>query len=175
MTAQTLTLADFPERFASKAHVDAAGCWIWDARLNRNGYGSYMHPDSQKMVVAHRYSYEVAVGPIPPGLQLDHLCRVRNCVNPGHLEPVTQRENLLRGETITAKSAGATHCPAGHEYAGGNLYINPKGHRFCRECHRRRVAAARQANPEAMRAQSRAANARYQAKKRADYNPDWRP
>lgn len=162
-----MTLTELPARFTSKMEICAdSGCWLWVARMNRNGYGSYMHPESQRTVVAHRYAYEVVVGPIPEGLQLDHLCRVRNCVNPAHLEPVTQRENLLRGDTLTAKAASATHCPAGHEYAGANLYINPEGHRLCRECHRARVAAARQRDPEKMRAQARAADARYRARKR---------
>lgn len=167
MTTQTQSLAAWLPRFAAKVEVAKSGCWLWTARLNRNGYGMFMDPDSKRSRVAHRYAYEVARGPIPEGLQLDHLCRVRHCVNPDHLEAVTQRENLLRGETLTAKAAAATHCPANHPYAGDNLYINPKGERLCRACHRARVAAARAKNPEKMRAQARAADARYRARKRA--------
>ena len=139
----TTTLTEFLlARIASKIEVTET-CWLWTGSLNRNGYGRVRHPDTQRDVVAHRLVYEAARGPIPTGLQLDHLCRVRRCVNPAHLEPVTQRENLLRGETITAASAAATVCPAGHPYRGDNLYINPKGHRFCRTCHRERMAASR--------------------------------
>ncbi len=73
-------------------------CWVWVARLNRNGYGRLHHGGCERM--AHRLSYEVHVGPIPDGLLLDHLCRVRCCVNPAHLEPVTHRENTLRGKAL---------------------------------------------------------------------------
>ena len=87
---------------------------------------------------AHRYAYEELVGPIPEGLQLDHLCRNRSCVNPDHLEPVTCRENLRRGETLNAANLAKTHCPAGHPYAGENLSITAKGFRECIECGRTR-------------------------------------
>src|ERR1019366_4519713 len=70
------------------------GCWLWTGGLNRGGYGQFMTPPC---TVAHRVAYELFVGPIPEGLQLDHLCRVRSCVNPQHLEPVSQQENIRRG------------------------------------------------------------------------------
>ena len=82
------------------------------------------------MALAHRVAYELQVGPIPVGLQLDHLCRVRSCVNPAHLEPVTSAENTRRG-----LRAMKTHCPQGHPYAGENLLIRPTGQRRCRTCH----------------------------------------
>lgn len=182
MSVRAMRLADFPARFASKVEVDASGCWLWQAGLNRNGYGRYMLSGSNRDVVAHRYAYEVATGnPIPDGLVMDHLCRVRHCVNPEHVEPVTQRENLLRGQTRTARQVAATECPAGHPYAGDNLYVNPSGDRLCRECHRRRVAAARLVDPEKTRAEARERDARYRARKRAqradhpDYRAEWRP
>lgn len=90
------------------------------------------------VVGAHRVVYEELVGPIPDGLMLDHLCRVRHCVNPEHLEPVTNRENVLRGEGHSAKAARATHCLKGHPYAGENLRILSNGWRRCRACHRER-------------------------------------
>jgi hypothetical protein len=76
--------------------IPECGCWLWMGRLNRNGYGRLYHEGSEPM--AHRTSYERHVGPIPEGLVLDHLCRVRCCVNPYHLEPVTVQVNTLRGE-----------------------------------------------------------------------------
>jgi hypothetical protein len=166
---QTQTLTEFLlARIAAKIEVTDT-CWLWTGALNRNGYGRVHDPEERRDRAAHRVVYEAANGAkIPAGLQLDHLCRVRNCVNPAHLEPVTQRENLLRGDTITAAAAAAEKCPQGHAYEGDNLYISPKGHRFCRECHRAQVAASRQRNPEKMRAQARAADARYRARKRAE-------
>jgi len=87
---------------------------------------------------AHRVLYEWTVGPVPAGLELDHLCRVRRCVRPSHLEPVSRRENLLRGVTIPAAHVAKTHCPAGHPYVGANLELRPRGYRVCRTCHRER-------------------------------------
>jgi hypothetical protein len=76
------------------------------------------------------------MGAVPEGLELDHLCRVRGCVNPKHLEPVTHRENLMRGESWSAVNARKTHCPEGHPYDETNTYIDGKGRRRCRECAR---------------------------------------
>lgn len=86
---------------------------------------------------AHRVYYEARFGPIPAGLQLDHLCRNRGCVNPDHLEPVTCRENLMRGHTVAAANAKKTHCNAGHALAGDNLRVW-KGKRYCIVCQRER-------------------------------------
>ena len=98
------------------------------------GYGQFW--DGTRLVRAHRFAYEQIVGPIPDGLQLDHLCRVRSCVNPAHLEPVTCQVNLLRGTGASARNAIKTHCPQGHAYGDFNTYIRPEGWRRCRECHR---------------------------------------
>lgn len=93
--------------------VDAnAGCWIWPSAQSSNGYGLVW--DGAKMVRAHRFFYEHHIGPIPAGFQLDHLCRVRLCVNPKHLELVTPRQNVLRGIGICAENAKKTHCKYGH-------------------------------------------------------------
>jgi len=109
------------------------GCWLWTACKNRDGYGIFqMAGRPQK---AHRVSYEMHVGPIPEGLQLDHLCRNRGCVNPDHLEPVTTQENTRRGN-VGKNHADKTHCPQGHKYAGDNLYIDPRGKRQCKTCRR---------------------------------------
>lgn len=87
-------------------HVDLSDpdrCWIWKRKPNAKGYGQLRNPRTGRTTTAHRYAYELVVGPIPDGLTIDHLCRVRACVRPDHLEPVTNRENLLRG--IKAKAA----------------------------------------------------------------------
>lgn len=87
--------------------------------------------------MVHVATYEEWVGPVASGLTIDHLCRVRDCCNPEHLEPVTHRENLLRGDTVSARNVAKTHCPQGHPYSGENLilrhYPNRVG-RVCRAC-----------------------------------------
>lgn len=122
------------ERFLEKIDV-TPGCWLWTASKRPNGYGQFKVGDSP--VPAHRFSYEHYFGSIPEGLQLDHLCRVRSCVNPAHLEPVTQAENIRRGESPPARNARKTHCPQGHAYQGDNLIIDG-GYRRCRTCKRKR-------------------------------------
>lgn len=121
-------------RFDEKVELDPkTGCWEWQACRCSGGYGNFRHKG--RVVVAHRLAYETLVGPIPEGLDIDHLCRNRKCVNPHHLEPVTRRENILRGEGQGAKHARKTHCQHGHPLSGENLYINPaSGQRVCREC-----------------------------------------
>ncbi len=125
------------DRFMDGKFVyDESGCWLWIAHKNDHGYGiiktSGTH--NRKLLRAHRVAYEMFVGPIPEGLELDHLCRVRHCVNPDHLEPVTTRENLLRGETLTARWAKRTHCDEGHPFDEPNTRITPQGWRVCRIC-----------------------------------------
>jgi hypothetical protein len=109
-------------------------CWLWNGERNRRGYGRFNL--RRKHVAAHRHGYERAIGPIPEGLQIDHLCRNPSCVNPAHLEAVTCRENLLRGNTLQAKNAAKTHCFRGHEFTPENTYHPPSGGRVCRTCQR---------------------------------------
>lgn len=130
------------DRFWSKVNKDGplppiAGwtlgcCWLWTAGLDGHGYG---HFDNKG---AHRVAFYLTHGYWPPN-DLDHLCRVLACVNPAHVEPVTRRVNLLRGNTITARNAAVTHCPAGHEYTLENTRLQVRRGtvgRKCRICHR---------------------------------------
>lgn len=156
-----------PERLRRQiVHDSSTDCWLWMGSLNRNGYGRTTRTNSRTSVVAHRYVYELVIGPIPDGLQLDHLCRVRNCVNPEHVEPVTQRTNLLRGETITARSAAVTHCPSGHPYSGRNLRVSREGYRYCRECRRIQESLRRERLGDVYRERQRAYDAAYRARKK---------
>lgn len=113
--------------------IPHSGCLVFMGAL-RKGYGAIWN--GKRAQEAHIAAYERLVGPVPEGLQLDHLCHVRSCWNPSHLEPVTCRTNLLRGVGVSARAAKATHCPYGHAYSGDNLYIYPDGHRGCRACNR---------------------------------------
>lgn len=130
------------ERFLEKvAAPTEAGCTEWTAGTNGVGYGLLrLDPDNgSRRVYAHRWFYERQFGPIPEGAHLDHLCRNTLCVNPAHLEPVSQRTNVLRGISPCAENAAKTSCKRGHKLAGTNLYVNPNsGYRQCRECSRER-------------------------------------
>ena len=122
------------ERFWSKVLKAQDGHWYWTGRLSDQGYGIYGGFKPARR--AHRVSYEETVGPIPDGLEIDHLCRVRDCVNPAHLEPVTRAENARRGDGGKYWAA-KTHCPQKHEYTKDNT-INYRGRRFCLACKRKR-------------------------------------
>jgi hypothetical protein len=116
--------------------VDPGGCWIWTGRLGRDGYGYVDAYDRQH--TAHRYLYAQMIGPLPQELHLDHLCRVRCCVNPDHVEPVTPKENIRRGDGWAGRHARQTHCVHGHPLDGDNLFVRPDGERVCRTCSRNR-------------------------------------
>lgn len=107
-------------------------CWLWKGRIKKDGYGQF--DLGGKSIYAHRVAYELEVGDIPKGLNLDHLCRVRNCVNPNHLEAVTFRENVLRGIGICAHNARKTHCKQGHTFTIENTILRSWGGRECRTC-----------------------------------------
>lgn len=125
-----------PERFRSKFVQDPSGCWLWQAALSRRqGYACYYHDGQVRH--GHRVAYQLIVGAVPDGLVLDHLCRVRHCVNPSHLEPVTPGENVRRGVAGGWHNLRKTHCPHGHEYSQANTYVTPDGRRCCRTCKRR--------------------------------------
>lgn len=123
------------ERFWGFVNTDGPlGCWLWTGSQSDNGYGSFTD-DGRRTVSAHRFSFEMHVGPIPDDLVIDHLCRVHHCVNPDHLEAVTIRVNTLRGIGPTAINARKMHCVNGHEFTPENTYIAPgRGSRHCRTC-----------------------------------------
>lgn len=138
-------VGDDEARFWAK--VDRRGdneCWPW-LGAHTNGYAVFSWSGGQK---AHRFAYELLVGPIPEGLVIDHVrargCVRRDCTNPQHLEAVTNSENVKRGDGTHRTNARKTHCIHGHELTQENTYIDPSGGRNCRTCKRERDSARRQ-------------------------------
>ena len=135
--------ATLQERFeAQHEAIPFSGCWIWTGALNK-GYG--VIGLNNKVLQAHRVSYEFHHGSIPKGHVIDHLCKMPCCVNPNHLEAVTQGENVRRGlasasitERNKALGKARTHCPTGHEYSPENTYVTREGFRVCRACNNAR-------------------------------------
>lgn len=123
-------------RFHTKTTPGPDGCTNWTGKLD-NGYGRFWLDG--RCLLAHRVAWEIANGPVPSGLQLDHLCRNRACVEATHLEPVTVAENVLRGVGITAVNAAKTECKNGHQLTGRNLYVRRDGNRNCVPCQRQNV------------------------------------
>lgn len=120
-----------------------SGCWLWGGAMNSRGYGlfSMTRSGGKRVYRVHRLAYEAENGPIPVGLQIDHLCCVKLCVNPAHLEPVTNDENARRrwlGGYHKKRPRRRTHCPKGHPYEGSNIRVksekNGKRYQACREC-----------------------------------------
>lgn len=134
---QTDRAAIEAQRFDAKVVSDhETGCLLWCGATNNTGYGTVRVRG--RTLLAHRVAYERHIGPIPDGLQIDHLCRIRRCVNPRHLEIVTSKENTLRGHSPLAQSARRQRCPRGHILQGENLHLRPTGHRECLACKRMR-------------------------------------
>ena len=118
------------QRFFDKVAPEPnSGCWLWCGTGTMGGYGQFW--DGGKLVLAHRWAYTYFTQEVPEGLDLDHLCRVRCCVNPAHLEPVTRKENCRRAPT---SPLNRDHCINGHPYNEKNLRIAVAGDRRCREC-----------------------------------------
>lgn len=134
------------ERFWSKV-VKSDGCWRWLGAPQPDGYA--LIKIAHQMRPAHKVAYEYTIGAVPDGLQLDHLCRNRGCVNPAHLEPVTARENTMRSPiALGALNARKTHCPQGHPYDESNTVVT-SSRRTCRICNaeKQRRYRARQCLP----------------------------
>ena len=117
--------------------VPESGCWLWDGYWSTKGYGITTLKNNP--YYAHRVMYESLRGPVPKDMELDHLCRVKCCVNPDHLEIVTGAENMRRGFSPSGINRRKTHCLRGHLLSGDNLYGN-RG-RDCRECNKIRLRA----------------------------------
>lgn len=125
-----------PPRFWDKVVPEPnTGCWLWTGALDGHGYGQ-LRVDGRAHL-AHRLAYRAARGAHPPGLELDHLCRTPLCSNPHHMEAVSHRENMLRGNTIGARFAARDACSAGHPFDEIQSYTNKYG-RICRTCRQRR-------------------------------------
>ena len=146
MKGQTL-FERFEDKFIPEPN---SGCWLWTGSCNDQGYGNFKY--FGRVEKAHRVAYRLYVGPIPTNMELDHLCRVPQCVNPAHLEPVTHWENGRRGQ-VGKWQLRKTHCPHGHPYSGENLYIDTRGRRNCKEC-RQRIARKCRAKRLRQRAQN---------------------
>ena len=115
-------------------HGPWGNCWLYTGKLD-DGYGKMLPTNGKAKRYVHVLSYELHIGSVPQGLELDHLCRVRNCINPAHLDPVTHAENMRRSPFQGVIQKAKTHCPQGHPYDGENLYIN-SNRRHCKICMR---------------------------------------
>ncbi len=130
----------FKERFMDRVSIEpVTDCWMWIGAVNNKGYGVFNPSSNSGNTLAHRWSYELYIGPITDGLQIDHVCNVRLCVNPEHLQLATARENQF-AEHSNAQSKinkAKTHCPRGHELIGDNIrWHGPdKTWRDCMRCH----------------------------------------
>ena len=131
LAPRTESVKDDPGRWAAMVET-TDGCWLWKGGVGSNGYGNFWADG--RTVLAHRFAYELLVGPIPTDMHLDHLCRVRHCVRPDHLEPVTVAENNRRSASPSARNALKTHCPRNHPYDEANTYYDNRGSRVCKAC-----------------------------------------
>lgn len=124
------------QNVVSNVERSESGCWLYRGHVSSKGYGKVRvrRLSREHLISAHRVAYEYLRGPIPEGLELDHLCRVRHCINPEHLEPVTHSVNVRRGISPWGEMGRRPVCPKGHELAGRNLYLKPVKHFYKRQC-----------------------------------------
>lgn len=128
-------------RLLSKVQPEPnSGCWLWTGAADRNGYGIIWAGKGLPTARAHRVAFEHFRDQIPAGLVIDHLCRTPSCCNPDHMDAVSNAENVRRGKSCALKDR-ITHCAHGHAYDQENTYINRRGSRICRRCHRDRSRA----------------------------------
>lgn len=132
--------ATIEERFLSHVIASEDGCWRWVSSRTHDGYGTFQI-GARESVLAHRWSYTHWKGEISAGYHVDHLCRVRECVRPGHLEAVTPKENKRRSDLATGLGQCQTYCVNGHEFTEANTYVGQRGGRGCRACNAVHVAA----------------------------------
>ena len=136
-------LSKLPQDFIGRFDpVTESGCWLWIRGCTGAGYGAYQIKPSRIVVGAHRFAYETIHGPVPKYLHIDHLCRVRCCVNPDHMEVVTRKVNILRGMSPQAINARKQVCHRGHPLTPDNVYLR-KGMRRCQTCHRDKATLRR--------------------------------
>lgn len=146
--------SDAPPEVRFWDYVDKTeSCWLWTGYVKTAGYGQF-NVCHGRTALAHRYSYELLVGPIPAGLTIDHLCKVRRCVNPDHMEPVTAGENALRGDGPAALAARRDTCGKGHPYTPQTTRIEDD-HRRCLTCRREQRAGDDRQHPRVADAQGR--------------------
>jgi HNH endonuclease len=129
------TSPEVVDRFLAAIEPDESGCWLWSGDHFVDGYAR-MRVGGGQQIGVHRLAYELLVAPIPAGFHIDHLCRVKGCINPDHLEAVTQRVNTLRGEGPTAVNARKQACVHGHPFTPENIYWGSDGYRRCQTCRR---------------------------------------
>ena len=135
------TVVRFLSRVANEDRGHSTPCWIWQHATGSNGYGRFQigwpgWPEYRESI-AHRASYKLFVGKIPDDMTVDHVCRNRSCVNPEHLRLLSQKDNVLAGNTFASKNKAKTHCPSGHEYTTENTYLY-RGSRNCVTCRQAR-------------------------------------
>ena len=171
-----MSVREIAERFWSKVKPDpSTGCLLWMAGGDQKGYGTFWVAKRRPMK-AHRFSYELVHGAIPEGMQIDHLCRVRSCVNPKHLRVVTNRENLLepRSQSLPRLCLNREACVNGHLYTVENTWMDGRTRR-CRTCLNKRHAEYRQRHSAVVKEKQRLRRSQPAARaKHIAYCRDWR-